>query len=87
MSLRPKKGWAVSILGVYTHYNESHFYLDCLIILCQAAKLGCFITGPRASASLKPTGPWLVLLVQIIYTYMKILRLPNIFYHRANNRK
>ena len=49
----------------------------------QAAKLGFFITGPRVSASLEPTGPSLVLLVQIIYTYMKTSRLPNIFYQGA----
>ena len=67
-----------------------HLYVEDFAVLesrmlprIQAAKLGFFITGPWASASLKPTGLSLVLLVQIIYNYMKTSRLPNIFYHGA----
>ena len=49
----------------------------------QAAKLGFFITGPRASTSLKHTGPTLISLAQLVHVQMKTYRSPIYFTSRS----
>ena len=52
-------------------------------LLRHAVKLGISITGPWASTYLKPTGPTLISLAQIIFIHRETYTLPYIFYHRG----